>query len=58
MNDSSSLETVSGVAIQAKKGPRYEEILSPAALSFLAELHRSFDKRRRELLATRNLMSS
>jgi malate synthase len=53
VNDSSSLETVSGVAIQAKKGPRYEEILNPPALTFLAELHRSFDKRRRELLARR-----
>jgi malate synthase len=53
VNDSSSLETVSGVAIQAKKGPRYEEILSPAALAFLADLHRTFDKSRRELLARR-----
>jgi malate synthase len=34
-------------------GPRYPEILSPGALGFLAELHRRFDGRRRELLAAR-----
>lgn len=34
-------------------GPRYPEILSPGALAFLAELHRRFDGRRRELLAAR-----
>jgi malate synthase len=32
---------------------RYQEVLTPEALSFLAELHRSFDERRRELLARR-----
>ncbi|HLW91069.1 MAG TPA: malate synthase A [Roseiarcus sp.] len=53
MNDSPSLETVAGMAINAKIGPRYEEILTPGALAFLADLHRAFDKRRRELLAKR-----
>jgi malate synthase len=53
VNDSASLETVLGVAIHAEKGARYEEILTPAALAFLADLHRSFDERRRALLARR-----
>ena len=44
---------VAGVAIKGKAAPRYPEILSPGALAFLAELHRRFDPRRRELLATR-----
>ena len=41
---------VSGVEIRAAAGPRFEEILSPPALRFLADLHRRFDARRRELL--------
>jgi malate synthase len=53
VNDSTSLEKVSGVAINGKLGPRYEEILNAGALAFLADLHRAFDKRRRELLARR-----
>ncbi len=44
---------VSGVEIRAGAGPRFEEILSPAALRFLADLHRRFDARRRELLGLR-----
>ena len=39
---------VSGTAV-----PRSEEILSRAAVDFLAELHRRFDGRRRDLLAAR-----
>ena len=34
-------------------GPRYGEILGRDALAFLAELHRRFDGKRRELLAAR-----
>jgi len=44
---------VAGVAIGGKMGPRFGEILTPAALQFLAELHRRFEKRRRQLLARR-----
>lgn len=33
---------------------RYDEILTPEALTFLGELHRRFDPTRRELLAARN----
>ena len=39
--------------IRAAAGPRADEILSPPALAFLADLHRRFDARRRELLARR-----
>jgi malate synthase len=35
------------------KALRQDEVLSPQALAFLADLHRSFDKRRRQLLAAR-----
>ncbi|MBV8428204.1 MAG: malate synthase A, partial [Hyphomicrobiales bacterium] len=34
-------------------GPRFEEILTPQALGFLARLHGKFDARRKELLAAR-----
>ena len=40
---------VSGVELRAAAGPRADEILSPPALAFLAELHRRFDARRLEL---------
>jgi malate synthase len=42
-----------GVEIKGRITPEYETILTPAALEFLAQLHRSFDDRRRELLARR-----
>ena len=44
---------VAGVVVKGRTGPRYPEILSPGALAFVAELHRRFDARRRELLAAR-----
>ena len=44
---------VPGIAITGAAGPRYEEILSPPALRFLAELHRRFEPRRAALLAAR-----
>jgi malate synthase len=44
---------VAGVMITGKPGPRYDEILSPEALAFLAELHRRFDATRKRLLAGR-----
>jgi malate synthase len=43
----------SGVELRAGGGPRGEEILTPAALAFLADLHRRFDARRLELLGLR-----
>src|SRR5271170_7606626 len=53
VNDLTAQETVAGVTIAAKRGPRYEEILNSGALAFLADLHREFDERRRVLLARR-----
>ncbi|MFY1668696.1 malate synthase A [Plantactinospora sp. WMMB334] len=42
-----------GVQVTGTRSDRYEEILTPGALDFLARLHRSFDGRRRDLLARR-----
>ncbi|MDT4988265.1 MAG: malate synthase, partial [Micromonosporaceae bacterium] len=42
-----------GVEVTGPMGKRYDEILTAEALEFLAELHRTFDGRRRELLARR-----
>jgi len=44
---------VSGVEIAGPSGSRYEEILTPEALSLIATLHRELGARRRELLAAR-----
>ncbi|HSX62783.1 MAG TPA: malate synthase A [Tahibacter sp.] len=41
------------VDIRAAVKPGYEQILTPAALAFLAALHRRFDARRRQLLEAR-----
>jgi malate synthase len=45
--------TVTGPAISGAITPEYQTILTPAALSFVAKLHRTFDPRRRELLQQR-----
>ena len=39
--------------VTGPSGPRFDEILTPEALAFLAGLHRKFDSRRKELLAAR-----
>jgi len=44
---------VAGVVVSGRMGPRYGEVLTAAALAFLAELHRRFEGKRRELLAGR-----
>ena len=44
---------VSGVELHAGAAPRLDDILTPAALGFLADLHRRFDARRKELLSSR-----
>lgn len=44
---------IGGLEIRGPLGPGYEEILSPAACSFVADLVKRFDPRRRELLALR-----
>jgi malate synthase len=47
------LKLPTGMAIHADVTPEFAEILTPAALEFLAKLHRAFDGRRHELLARR-----
>jgi len=42
-----------GLAITGAMGPRYDEILTPQALEFVATLQRRFNGRRKELLAKR-----
>lgn len=44
---------VRGVKIKAPMRPRYDEILTPPALQFLADLHRNFETRRRDLMKAR-----
>jgi malate synthase len=41
------------VSVTGPTGDRYDEVLTPEALDFLADLHRRFDLRRRELLEAR-----
>ncbi|MEP9377446.1 malate synthase A [Aquabacter sp. CN5-332] len=49
----STLATPNGVVIKGPLGPRYEEILTPEALAFVAELHRNFNATRKSLLEAR-----
>ncbi len=42
-----------GVAVTGAMRPRFNEIITPAALEFLAGLHRKFDRRRKELMQRR-----
>ncbi|HKY87554.1 MAG TPA: hypothetical protein VJL90_12395, partial [Pseudorhodoplanes sp.] len=44
---------IQGIAIKGKLGARYTEVLTPAALRFLADLHREFEAARERLLAAR-----
>ena len=44
---------VDGVKIKAPLGSRYTEVLTPAALRFLADLHREFEAARERILAAR-----
>ncbi len=46
-------QTPSAMTITGDYQDAYAEILTPSALDFLIALHRKFDERRRELLATR-----
>jgi malate synthase len=48
-----AITAVQGVVVSGRMGPRYSEIFTRDALAFLAELHRRFDGKRRQLLATR-----
>jgi malate synthase len=48
-----AVATLPGVIVHGRMGPRYGEILTRDALAFLAEMHRRFDGKRRELLDSR-----
>jgi malate synthase len=48
------MTTPAGVEITGPMGDRYDEILTTEALELLADLHRTFDGRRRELLDARD----
>src|SRR5258706_98939 len=41
------------IAVRAPQGPRFDEILTPDALAFVAKLARAFEARRRERLGAR-----
>ncbi|MDO4245228.1 MAG: malate synthase A [Deinococcus sp.] len=47
------LKLPAGLTITAPVKPEYAEILTPEALEFVAELHRRFEPRRRELMKKR-----
>jgi malate synthase len=49
----SRYDPVPGVTVTSDPSSHGEEVLTPAALAFVAGLHRTFDPRRRELLAAR-----
>jgi malate synthase len=49
-----SMVSVPGVEITGPSGDRYDQILTNEAVAFLADLHRTFDGRRRTLLAARD----
>ncbi|MEW6254742.1 MAG: malate synthase A [Pseudomonadota bacterium] len=50
----STLAAPEGVVITGALAPRYEDILTPEALAFVADLHRAFNATRLELLAARD----
>jgi malate synthase len=43
----------SGIGLYGRLGPGYDSVLTPAALTLLAELHRRFEPTRQQLLAAR-----
>jgi malate synthase len=44
---------VAGVMITGEQNPRFDEVLTAGAIQFLAELHRKFDRTRKQVLARR-----
>jgi malate synthase len=51
--DQTSFTAPAGVVVRGPLEPRFAEILTPDALTFVAELHRKFDGRRVQLLQAR-----
>src|SRR5262245_18366469 len=55
MGDATVMATASGeITVNGTRGERYDEILTPDALSFLVQLHRQFNGTRQELLKARD----
>ncbi|MGE5468048.1 MAG: malate synthase A [Ignavibacteria bacterium] len=48
-----NIDLPTGVQISGPLHPRFDEILTPEALAFVAKLHRAFEARRQELLKAR-----
>ena len=48
-----AIVSLAPAVVRAPAVARQDEVLTPDALAFVAELHRRFDRRRRELLTTR-----
>ncbi|MEM8786415.1 MAG: malate synthase A, partial [Pseudomonadota bacterium] len=46
------------IEITGALGPRYDEILTADALTFVADLHRRFESRRQEVLAAREALQA
>jgi len=42
-----------GISVSGRMTPEFQQILTPAALAFVAKLHRAFEARRQELLGRR-----
>ena len=53
MNTSDRIQTPDGVEVRGEVTSAFAEILTPEALAFVAKLHRTFERRRREALARR-----
>lgn len=52
-SNTAAVDAPDNVVVTGSLGPRFEEVLTPEALAFLADLHRSFDHTRRDLLEAR-----
>ncbi|SEG54824.1 malate synthase A [Bosea lathyri] len=53
-SSTAAIQTPKGVVINGAIGPRFDEILTTEALSFVADLHRRFNETRKRLLALRS----
>lgn len=53
MSATATLTPPSGVAVKGAVQPRFDEVLTPEALAFVADLHRRFNETRKRLLALR-----
>jgi malate synthase len=49
-----SSDSAAGIEVRGAHSPRFDDVLSPAALDFVARLHREFNPTRQKLLAARH----